>query len=479
MAEFGAKWQVLRSMLMIFCSFLLATVFVSAERILKQDASRSNATELTESNYLLKVANFLWQSDQLGYQHIWPELKFGWQIVVGSFIGFLGAAFGSVGGVGGGGIFVPMLSLIVGFDAKSATALSKCMIMGAAGSTVYYNLKLRHPTLAMPIIDYDLALLFQPMLMMGISIGVAFNVVFADWMVTILLIVLFIGTSTKAFLKGVETWKKETIMKKEAAKRLESDGTGGEVEYKPLPDGPSNASRRGNKESTDFEVTILENVCWKELGLLVFVWVAFLALQIAKNNTATCSTAYWVLNLLQIPVSVGVSLYEAINLYKGKRVIASKGDSGTNWKVHQLILYCCCGVLAGIVGGLLGLGGGFILGPLFLELGVPPQVSSATATFAMTFSSSMSVVEYYLLKRFPVPYALYFMGVATAAAFIGQHVVRKIIIILGRASLIIFILAFTIFVSAVSLGGVGISNMIGKIERHEYMGFDNLCKYRS
>ena len=32
------------------------------------------------------------------------------------------------------------------------------------------------------------------------------------------------------------------------------------------------------------------------------------------------------------------------------------------------------------------------------------QVSSATATFAMTFSSSMSVVEYYLLKRFPIPY---------------------------------------------------------------------------
>lgn len=32
------------------------------------------------------------------------------------------------------------------------------------------------------------------------------------------------------------------------------------------------------------------------------------------------------------------------------------------------------------------------------------QVSSASATFGMTFSSSMSVVEYYLLKRFPVPY---------------------------------------------------------------------------
>lgn len=66
--------------------------------------------------------------------------------------------------------------------------------MGAAGSTVYYNLRLRHPTLDIPLIDYDLALLFQPMLMLGISIGVAFNVMFADWMVTVLLIILFIGS---------------------------------------------------------------------------------------------------------------------------------------------------------------------------------------------------------------------------------------------------------------------------------------------
>mgnify|MGYP003702527245 CR=1 FL=1 len=65
--------------------------------------------------------------------------------------------------------------------------------MGAAISSVYYNLKLRHPTLDMPVIDYDLALLVQPMHMLGISIGGAFNVNFADWMVTVLLIILFVG----------------------------------------------------------------------------------------------------------------------------------------------------------------------------------------------------------------------------------------------------------------------------------------------
>jgi fucose 4-O-acetylase-like acetyltransferase len=39
---------------------------------------------------------------------------------------------------------------------------------------------------------------------------------------------------------------------------------------------------------------------------------------------------------------------------------------------------------------------------------------------------------------------LYFLGVATIAALVGQHVVTKVIAILGRASLIIFILAGTI-----------------------------------
>lgn len=65
--------------------------------------------------------------------------------------------------------------------------------MGAAGSAVYYNLRFRHPTLDLPIMDYDLALLFQPMLMLGISIGVAFNVIFAEWMITAILVILFLG----------------------------------------------------------------------------------------------------------------------------------------------------------------------------------------------------------------------------------------------------------------------------------------------
>ena len=260
---------------------------------------------------------------------------------------------------------------------------------------------------------------------------------------------------------------------REAAKRLEQIAE--EPEYSPLPTGPNATAE--SKAPSDEAASLWQNVYWKEFGLLAFVWIAFLVLQVTKNYMPTCSTWYWVLNFLQIPVSVGVTMYEGLGLMQGRRVISSKGDEQTNLKFHQLLVYCFFGMMAGVVGGLLGLGGGFIMGPLFLELGIPPQVSSATATFAMMFSSSMSVVEYYLLDRFPVPYALFFTVVAFFAAIIGQHIVRKLINWLGRASLIIFILSFMIFISAISLGGVGISNMIGKIARHEYMGFDNICNY--
>ncbi|GJV42426.1 hypothetical protein Tco_1420866 [Tanacetum coccineum] len=154
------------------------------------------------NNFSWMVTNYLmWKNISCDPQ----EMDFGWKIVLGSFIGFCEAAFGSVGEVGGGGIFVPMVTLIIGFDPKSATAISK-------SSTVSYNLKLRHPTLLdMPIIDYDLALLIQPILMLGISI-------------------------------------------EEVAKRLEGND-GAETEYKMLPRVPSNGTATKPERALKEEVT--------------------------------------------------------------------------------------------------------------------------------------------------------------------------------------------------------------------------------
>jgi uncharacterized membrane protein YagU involved in acid resistance len=94
-------------------------------------------------------------------------------------------------------------------------------------------------------------------------------------------------------------------------------------------------------------------------------------------------------------------MYEAVGLVQGKRMISSNTNEQTSLKARQLLVYCFLGVTAGVVAGMLGVGGGAIMGPLFLELGVPPQVNfflfmSRTSCFhhgfiAVKFSNHLMV----------------------------------------------------------------------------------------
>ncbi|XP_027070976.1 sulfite exporter TauE/SafE family protein 4 [Coffea arabica] len=421
-------------------------------------------------------ANVLQQHPYGSESKVWPELKFSWRIILATIIGFLGSACGTVGGVGGGGIFVPMLTLIVGFDTKSAAAISKCMIMGASASSVWYNLRVPHPCREVPIIDYELALLFQPMLMLGITIGVALSVVFPYWLITVLIIILFIGTSTRSFVKGIEMWKEESIVKKEIAEQEKTlVNSHGELlidtEYDPLVP---------REEKTALQI-MRSNLNLKRFGVLLLVWIIFLVLQVSKNDLVACTTLYWVLNIVQVPVALVVFGYECVKLYresKKRRLEGNKDlvcEAAIQWTGTNLAFCALCGILGGTVGGLLGSGGGFILGPLLLEIGVIPQVASATATFVMMFSSSLSVVEFYLLKRFPIPYALYLMTVSIVAGFWGQFFIRRLITILRRASIIVFILSGVIFASAITMGVIGIERSVTMIKNHEFMGFLDFC----
>ncbi|VFQ88033.1 unnamed protein product [Cuscuta campestris] len=407
---------------------------------------------------------------------VWPELRFSWRTVVATVIGFLGSACGTVGGVGGGGIFVPMLTLIVGFDTKSAAAVSKCMIMGASGASVWYNLRVGHPCRAAPIIDYDLTFLFQPMLMLGITIGVSLSVVFPYWLISVLTVILFIGTSSRSAFKGIEMWREESKVKEsEAEQRQTLVSSHGELEvntgYEPLVP---------KEERTGLKLMMF-NMNVKKTMILFLTWISFLLLQVFKNNVVACSRLYWVFNLLQFPVALGLFGYECVKLYKeskSRRVTGNQDmicDAAIDWTVVNLALCALSGLVGGTVGGLLGSGGGFVLGPLLLEIGVIPQVASATATFVMMFSSSLSVVEFYLLKRFPIPFAMYLTGVSVLAGFWGQCLVRKIVGILRRASIIVFILSGVIFASALTMGVVGVEKSVSMIHNHEFMGFLDFC----
>ncbi|KAI3989795.1 hypothetical protein MKX01_040765 [Papaver californicum] len=389
------------------------------------------------------------------------------KVILATVIGFFGSAFGTVGGVGGGGIFVPICliwllvlipNLLLHFLNVHTPKSYPCMIMGASTSSVWYNLRVPHPTKEVPIIDYDLALLFQPMLMLVITFGVALSVVFPFWLITILIIILFVGTSSRSFVKGIQMWKQETILNVFTFSLLTL------CFYCVFNVKQQEAQSNSVHIDVDYDLLVPQE---EKSGL---------------NFTKDCCLWYWVLNFMQIPVALVVYGFEAVKLYKESKERRMNGnmesvcEATIQWSALQLGFCAFAGFLGGTVGGLLGSGGGFILGPLLLELGVIPQVASATATFVMMFSSSLSVIEFYLLGRFPIPYALFLIAVSIAAGFWGQFFVRKLVAVLKRASIIVFILSAVIFTSALIMGVAGIEKSLYMIHNHEYMGFLRFCK---
>jgi len=97
-----------------------------------------------------------------------------------------------------------------------------------------------------------------------------------------------------------------------------------------------------------------------------------------------------ILFLFQFPIALLVFGYEAVKLYREHKRRMSTGNSecicgaSIEWTVVNLAFCAICGIVGGVVGGLLGSGGGFVLGPLLLEIGVIPQVHTCALSIEQT-----------------------------------------------------------------------------------------------
>ncbi len=66
------------------------------------------------------------------------------------------------------------------------------------------------------------------------------------------------------------------------------------------------------------------------------------------------------------------------------------------WSKRIFIKYPLYSFISGVMAGLLGIGGGLIIGPLLLELGLHPVVSTATSNFMVLFTSSSTSIQFIL-----------------------------------------------------------------------------------
>ena len=87
--------------------------------------------------------------------------------VIGSFLVAVGLMIAASGGIGGGGILVPLLIMVFGFNPKYAIPLCNSTVFGSSITNVVLNVSKRHPEADRPLIDWDLVLLIEPLTIAG------------------------------------------------------------------------------------------------------------------------------------------------------------------------------------------------------------------------------------------------------------------------------------------------------------------------
>ncbi|KAL0024495.1 hypothetical protein WJX77_009840 [Trebouxia sp. C0004] len=132
--------------------------------------------------------------------------------IVPLLLSFVVAALANACGVGGGAFFVPMFNVLLGFSLKGSTALSQAVVTGGACAGFMYSSCKRHPDdHEQSLVDFDLALILTPMLLLGITAGVLINAVMPNWLITLLLVAVLTWLTFKTFMKGWQLHQSEIM----------------------------------------------------------------------------------------------------------------------------------------------------------------------------------------------------------------------------------------------------------------------------
>jgi hypothetical protein len=184
--------------------------------------------------------------------------------LIGLIMIVLGSALSNAGGIGGGGLLIPILLLVLNFYTHEAIPISKLMIFTGAITSFILGFRQRHPTRKSITIDYNIPLLLVPMLLFGTMVGVTLNKVTPPWLILISLTAVLIINTYKTIRKGFKLFKEEKLqlggarelsaIAKNSVKIVDGNNNDESRNFSKINDiKPSNGIKY-NKEYYDFEL---------------------------------------------------------------------------------------------------------------------------------------------------------------------------------------------------------------------------------
>eukprot|EP00927_Polykrikos_kofoidii_P030931 TRINITY_DN26603_c0_g1_i1.p1 TRINITY_DN26603_c0_g1~~TRINITY_DN26603_c0_g1_i1.p1 ORF type:complete len:580 (+),score=66.29 TRINITY_DN26603_c0_g1_i1:105-1844(+) len=390
------------------------------------------------------------------------QTQWNWGDVVCTLGVVITALFSAAAGMGGGSVYVPLLLLLLGFSTQEAMPVSQMMIAGGAVVNLLFfcgESDPLHP--GRPKIDYDVIMMLNPGLSAGVTIGIMANSMSPQWVIVLTLIVTLVIGLQKSLDKGMNQWKKESKM----------------------------LEKQGNAVNNDVKVKMCEPCAflalapgvWRQLFLIGGCSLLFLMMNMMK--APQCSAMYWTQQLGMLVFCVAFTSAGAKTLGKkvanDKDTLESEDADMLVWSPRALWFYPLLATTAGFLGGFLGIGGGVVLGPLLLELGMRPENSQATSATFVFLSSSLASLQFILMGKAMPGYAVWFTSWVIVATIVGQTLIDYLVRRWQRASLIVLSVAAIIAGSLVMMSIVGVMDVIADIRRGANdMGFapHKLCQ---
>ena len=144
------------------------------------------------------------------------------------------------------------------------------------------------------------------------------------------------------------------------------------------------------------------------------------------------------------------------------------------WTRSNMIWYPVIAVFAGIIASWFGVGGGTVKGPMLMELGMLPEVTTATSSTMMLFTTFSAVAGYIAMQRVLVYYGILMFFMSMICTLCAQLGLKSIINKLKRPSLVIFLFATVCLLGAAGVCFTSRDDLMAVFHGH-VEGFRSIC----
>mmetsp|Transcript_124240 Transcript_124240/g.359290 ORF Transcript_124240/g.359290 Transcript_124240/m.359290 type:complete len:626 (+) Transcript_124240:109-1986(+) len=400
-----------------------------------------------------------------------------------TFAIFFASALAAAAGTGGGGMFVPLLVSLSGLKAENAVPLSQAMILGGSIINLSVFLSQRHPEVRQePVIDYDCVVLLEPMLCLGVMCGVLVNQISPQWLL-LLLLTLSLGLALyRTGTKGIKQLHAERAAAARAAEAANQPAQGAPAT--PIPQEPQTSSTRRRRQRSCFDMLVSEDFleltnkkAWQVIGTVV-VWLSMLASSFHGLSVCSWKFAGFLVQIAGILLFCTFVAGRRIQRTAAEAVEAGGPGKGPfDWTAKGPLHFPMVAFGAGFLGGLLGIGGGMIMSPVLVEVGMHSEAVQATTAVFVFLSSSLATIQFARLKQHVWHYVVWYGSVTVVATILGQYLCDIYVRKHKRYSLITIAICGVLLGSLSALLFIG----IGQVIEDFYMGkqmwfaFGRLC----